>query len=94
MTETGRCCWQLLIQGWARGRQNISDSGSVVCGNFYFKFVTKETGVVVVVGGGCNCVVWLPKMILHIIDTNDVENEMKGILIPQISDVCAAPSGA
>lgn len=49
MTKTGRCCRQLLIQGRAHGHQNISDSGSVVCGNFYLlaqgeQFVIKETG--------------------------------------------------
>lgn len=57
MTETGRCCWQLLIQGRAHGRQNIADSGSVVCGNFYLlaqgeQFVTKETRKLRRGGGG------------------------------------------
>lgn len=101
MTETGRRCRQLLIQGLAHSRQNISDSGSVVCGNLYLlaqgeQCVTKETrrswgGGVGGVGRGLgrdNCAIWLPKMILHIIDTNSVENEMKGILVPRIFPTC------
>lgn len=75
-TETGRCCQQLLIQCQAHTSQMAKHLWLWISGSW--QLLLAPTGRMArhqrdKKGVGGDCVIWLPKMILHIIDTNSVE---------------------